>query len=110
MSACPCCGQKLPEMPLTWSAETRVVMRGDKAVRLAKVKARIFDVLFRVYPSSIARDALIERAWAHDADGGPEWANVASVHMMQMRKQLAPVGVYVGKCKGVAAGVVMEIR
>lgn len=100
MGACPCCKQELPVTPLQWVKETRTVMRDGVAVTLPPQQARVFDVIYHAHPTTLNYPALMERAWAHDMDGGPESNNVVSVYLNILRKRLKPLRVTVGRVPG----------
>lgn len=106
---CPCCNQPLPETDVQWNAQTRTVLRGGKAVSLAPVQARFFDVLWRARPERVPREAIVQRVYADDINGGPESPNQVSVLAWLLRKKLAPIGVTIAHGRG-RDGMKVEIH
>jgi DNA-binding response OmpR family regulator len=69
LSCCPSCGQPVPPKDL---------FRGQP------VKRRIFEYI-GAHPEGVTRQQILDHVWADDIDGGPEFANVVSVHIKRMR-------------------------
>jgi hypothetical protein len=75
---CPRCGQPVipPNLP-----------------NLSPIKARIFDAVRR-HPG-IDAESLRAIAWSDDPCGGPEDRKVIHVHVHQLNRSLAPLGIAV---------------
>jgi hypothetical protein len=82
-AVCPCCG-------------ARSIPRG---LVLPPIKRRIFDAVQR--RPGIGAEALRDRIWAADPNGGPEDRKVLHVHVHQLNRLLRPHGIRV---RGSASG------
>lgn len=92
---CPCCGHQIAETDaLRWNSETRTLSGRGHIVQLSPIRGRIFDKLWRCWPSGhmVSLEELMTWVYADDPDGGPESVNVISVQLNHMRKFLAPFG------------------
>jgi hypothetical protein len=80
MKGCPACGQTLPEkLPLG------LCFRG--------IKKRIVDVVHRAGETGIPTDALFDRIYGEDPNGGPETGfKIIAVHVCAMNKKMKPFG------------------
>jgi hypothetical protein len=83
---CPACGQ--------------VVI--PDGLRLPPTKRRIFEAVQR--RPGISADELRAAVWADDPNGGPEDRKVIHVHVHQLNRLLAPLGIRVRAPFGAGAG------
>jgi hypothetical protein len=71
-------------------------------LRLPPIKQRILDAVQR--RPGIGAEELRALVWADDPDGGPEDRKVIHVHVHQLNKLLAPLGIVVRAPFGAGAG------
>jgi hypothetical protein len=93
MTDCPCCGQ---------SVSGAVPVGGLKALLRGQPTAEaIIDVLAKVYPSGLPRQAIADRVYARLSSGGPPSAeNVISVTLHRLRPLLKDSGWRVAGARG----------
>jgi DNA-binding response OmpR family regulator len=94
LSHCPRCKQLIPPKDL---------------FRSQPVKARIYEFI-AAHPEGVTRQQILDRVWADDIDGGPEFANVVSVHVKAMRPILEREGVTITCARGRGATYRLERR
>src|SRR6516164_5920763 len=92
LSHCPRCKQLIPPKDL---------------FRSQPVKARIYEFI-AAHPEGVTRQQILDRVWADDIDGGPEFANVVSVHVKAMRPILEREGVTITCARGPGATYRLE--
>lgn len=82
MSAtCPRCGQTLPPSGIAGLPP------------LPGMQQRVLDLLVKAGPHGISTDALVERVYAQDPDGGPQHATTCvRIAISRLRKLLRPLG------------------
>ena len=73
------------------------------------IKKRIYEYL-AAHPEGVTRQQILDRVWADDPDGGPEFANVVSVHVKHMRPILEREGLTISCAKGAGATYRLERR
>ena len=81
---CECCGQIIPP-PNPFH---------DKPV-----KRLIYDYIAK-HPEGVTRGQIMDTVYANSPDGGPEWANVISVHVKKMNAELAKRGLRIKSTMG----------
>lgn len=92
---CPCCGHKISETDaLRWNSETRTLSGRGHIVQLSPIRGRIFDKLWRLWPSGhmISTGDMTSYIYADDPNGGPESVNTISVHINFIQRDIAPFG------------------
>ena len=94
LSHCPCCKRAIPPKGLFSNQP---------------VKKRIYEYL-AAHPEGVTRQQILDRVWADDPDGGPEFANVVSVHVKHMRPILEREGLTISCAKGAGATYRLERR
>jgi DNA-binding response OmpR family regulator len=94
-------------MKLAHCPHCRQVIPPRNPFRDQPVKSRIYDYLV-AHPEGVTRRQLMDAVWADDADGGPEFANVVSVHVKAMRPILAREGVTISCARGPGATYRLE--
>ncbi len=82
---CECCGQIIPP--------------AIGALDNMRVKKRIYECVAR-HPEGVSRSEIIESVYADDPDGGPEFANVISVHVARINKLIEREGVRIHSTRG----------
>jgi DNA-binding response OmpR family regulator len=84
---CPTCGQVVAPRTL---------------FRDQPIKRRIFEYV-AAHPEGVTRQQILDRVWSDDIDGGPEFANVVSVHVKRMRPILEREGLTITCARGPGA-------
>jgi DNA-binding response OmpR family regulator len=87
LSCCPHCRQVIPPKDL---------------FRDQPVKRRLYRFLLD-HPEGVTRRQIMDAVWADDIDGGPEFANVVSVHVKLMRPILEREGLTITCARGPGA-------
>lgn len=85
MKRCECCGQIIP--PTVTALDNM------------RVKKRIYDCIAK-NPQGIGRDEIMDKVYGDDPDGGPEFVNVISVHVLRINKLLKAEGVKIHSTRG----------
>jgi DNA-binding response OmpR family regulator len=86
-SFCPLCHQIIPPRNL---------------FRDQPVKQRIYEFI-AAHREGVTRRQIMDHVWADDPNGGPEFANVVSVHIKNMRPILEREGLTVTCARGPGA-------
>lgn len=81
---CPCCKQIIPPARLFLGQP---------------IKRRIYEFI-AAHPEGVDRRRIIENVYADDINGGPEFANVISVHIKKMRPVLKDIGLTISSMRG----------
>jgi DNA-binding response OmpR family regulator len=66
------------------------------------IKRRIYEFV-AAHPEGVTRQQIIDSVYADDIDGGPEFANVVSVHVKAMRPILEREGLTITCARGPGA-------
>jgi DNA-binding response OmpR family regulator len=84
LSCCSSCGQVIPPRNL---------------FRDQPVKRRIYEFI-AAHREGVTRQQIMDHVWSDDIDGGPEFANVVSVHIKAMRPTLEHEGLTISCARG----------
>lgn len=80
MKTCKCCGQTLPDT-------------STFGLRLIGRQRKLLGVVQRAGAEGVPMQAIFDRLYADDADGGPETGfNVVRVMVSQLNRRLRPLG------------------
>jgi len=76
---CPYCQNLAGD--LTWDAEARILIGRGASVRLSRLQAKVFDLLWsrRNRGISLSAREMMDLVYADDPSGGPESENIVSV-------------------------------
>jgi hypothetical protein len=89
---CPTCGAKVQDQ-FEWSPEERAFTTPQGRVRFTPMHATIFDVIWKAGKSGIQdRERFTSAVYGGRSDGGVDGLNTLSVHLIKMRKRMAPTG------------------
>ena len=101
-TTCPCCGRQLSENSgMHWDADTRALTYRGHCLRLSRIRAAIFDAMWRNRGKRVLTlQQMMDTVYADDPNGGPESDNIISVQVNQMKKLLAPFGLSISGYKG----------
>lgn len=87
MKTCPHCGQIIPEKHA----------RNFPVIHLVGNQKKIVDLIFRAGKNGIPSDALFERLYLNDAEGGPlTGRKILAVMVWHLNKKLKPLGYKIG--------------
>ena len=87
-TSCPCCGQRLSDLPLKVSMEYNTVICGSVALVLSPKQAEIAYVLQQSYPHNLHKERLIAKVWGRMS---PE-ENTMRTMIYTTRKALETIG------------------
>jgi hypothetical protein len=79
-----------------------MLLAADNLTELPPIKRRILDAV-RHHPG-IDAERLRGVIWADDPNGGPECRHALYVHINQLNKRIAPLGIVVRAAKGGSTG------
>lgn len=68
--------------------DTRIIIRGKKAVFLNETEFRLFNILLNEYPGFLSGPTLWERLYGHRLDGGPSATSSLSVQIHHLLAKL----------------------
>ena len=95
MKVCPACGHPIAPTP--------------DGLRASPTQQRIYEVLSRAGAHGATAREILDRAWAHDINGGPLSGNAVSVHISKMRPALARAGLGVASSYGPEARYTLTV-
>ena len=97
---CPTCGTKLQKQ-FSWSPTARIFTTPSSRVRLTKVQAAIFDVIWKAGKKPVlSQDRFMDAVYGDQLDGGPEHFGTLSIHLMRLRARIEPAGYTITKSTG----------
>jgi len=90
--SCPCCGQPVSDAAtLMVSPDGLVVSRFGATANLTPGQAAVFEAIRKKYPAHATTDTILTSLYWRDDE--PEWSeSVLSVHLHNLRRRLAPLG------------------
>jgi DNA-binding response OmpR family regulator len=94
-------------MKITHCRQCGQVIPPQNLFRDQPVKQRIYEFI-AAHPEGVTRRQIMDHVWAEDIDGGPEFANVVSVHIKRMRPILEREGVTIFCARGPGASYRIE--
>lgn len=87
-TACPCCGQRLADLPLKVSMEFNTIICGYVALQVSPKQAEIAYVLRDHWPHNVHKERLIQKVWGRMS---PE-ENTMRTMIYTTRKALETIG------------------